>query len=85
MKLIEKKTRVERYVKNWRPAPLLNAETKTLSKGFSNKLKAALSTIIYSQQTAYVKNRFLGESTLHLLMISNFHYVVSVWLILKGF
>ena len=41
---------------------MLNAETKTLSKGFSNKLKAALSTVIYSQQTAYVKNRFLGES-----------------------
>ena len=41
---------------------MLNTETKTMSKGISNKLKAALSTIIYSQQTAYVKNISLGKS-----------------------
>ena len=41
---------------------LLNVDTKILSKAISNKLKTVLPTLISSQQTAYVKNRFIGES-----------------------
>ena len=62
IKLIEKKDRDKRYIKNWRPISLLNVDTKILSKAFSNKLKTVLPTLISSQQTAYVKNRFIGES-----------------------
>ena len=62
IKLIEKKDRDKRYIKNWRPISLLNVDTKILSKAISNKLKTALPTLISSQQTAYVKNRFIGES-----------------------
>ena len=58
IKLIEKKDRDKRYIKNWRPISLLNVDTKTLSI----KLKTVLPTLISSQQTAYVKNRFIGES-----------------------
>ena len=39
-----------------------NVDTKVLSKAILNKLKTALPTLISSQQTAYVKNRFIGES-----------------------
>ena len=39
-----------------------NVDTKILSKDISNKLKTALPTLISSQQTTYVKNRFIGES-----------------------
>ena len=39
-----------------------NFDTKVLSKAVSNKLKTILSTLISSQHTAYVKNRFIGES-----------------------
>ena len=46
-------------MKNWRPSSLLNVDTKNLSKAISKKLKTALPMIISSQQTAYVKNRFI--------------------------
>ena len=48
--------------KNWRLISLLNVETKILSKALLVKLKEVLLTIIASKQTAYVKNRFTGES-----------------------
>ena len=41
---------------------MLNADTKILSKVISNKLKTVLPTLIFSKQTADVKNRFIGES-----------------------
>ena len=59
---MEKKDRDKRYIKNWRLIYLLNVDTKILSKAISNKLKPAFSTLISSQQTAYVKNRFIGGS-----------------------
>ena len=62
IKLIEKKDRDKRYIKNWRPISLLNVDTKILSKAILNKLKTALLTSISSKQTASVKNRFIGES-----------------------
>ena len=62
IKLTEKKDRDKRRIKSWRPISLLNVDTKILSKAVSDKLKAVLSTLIFSQQTAYVKNRFIGEN-----------------------
>ena len=62
IKLIEKKDWDKRYIKNWRPISLLNVDTKVLSKAISTRLKTALPTLVSSQQTAYVKNRFIGES-----------------------
>ena len=62
IKLIEKKDRDKCYIKNWRPISLLNVDTKILPKAVSNKLKTVLPMLIFSQQTAYVKNRFIGES-----------------------
>ena len=32
IKLVEKKDRDKRYIKNWRPIPLLNVDTKTISQ-----------------------------------------------------
>ena len=58
----KKKDQDKRYIKDWRPISLLNADTEILSKAISDKLKTALSTLISSQQTAYVKKRFIGES-----------------------
>ena len=56
IKLIEKKDRDKRFVKNWRPISLLNVDTKILSKSLAEKLKSALPELISSNQTAYVKN-----------------------------
>ena len=48
IKLIEKKNRDKRYIKNRRPVSLLNVDTKILSKAVSKKLKTALPTSISS-------------------------------------
>ena len=61
IKLIEKKDRDKRFIKNWRPISLLNVDLKIISKAFSEKLKV-LPDLISSQQTTYVKNRHIGES-----------------------
>ena len=62
IKLMEKKGRDKRYIKNWRPISLLNVDYKICSKALAKKLNEVLPKIISSEQTAYVKNRFIGES-----------------------
>ena len=61
IKLMEK-NRGKRFIKNWRPISLLNVDLKIIPKTFSEKLKRVLPDLISSQQTAYVKNRHIGES-----------------------
>ena len=63
IKLLEKKERDKRYIENWRPISLLNVDTKIISKCLANRLKAVLPSIISHDQSAYVKGRFIGEST----------------------
>ena len=41
---------------------MLNVDSKLISKALSEKLKEALPDLISSQQTAYVKNKHIGES-----------------------
>ena len=55
IKLIEKKDRDKRYIKNWRSISLLNVDTKIISKALAAKLKKTLPTIISSNQTVYIK------------------------------
>ena len=61
IKLIEKKGRDKRFIKNWRPISLLNVDTKLISKALSERLKNVLPDIISENQTAYVNNRFISE------------------------
>lgn len=63
IKLLEKKDKDKRFIENWRPISLLNVDTKILSKALANRLKQVLPDIISHDQTAYVKGRFIGEST----------------------
>ena len=62
IKLIEKKDRDKRFIKNWRPISLLNVDSKIILKAISEKLKEVLPDLISAQQTAYVKNTHIGES-----------------------
>ena len=60
---------------------MLNVHTKILPKAISNKLKTVLLTLISSQQTAYVKSRFIGESG---RLISDI-IEISGWFNITGF
>ena len=62
IKLMEKKDRDKRYIKNWRPISLLNVDYKIFSKALPKKLIDVIPKIVSGEQTAYVKNRFIGES-----------------------
>ena len=62
VKLLEKKDRDKRLIKNWRPISLLNTDLKIFSKALAAKLKSVLPSLITSQQTAYVQNRYIGEA-----------------------
>ena len=62
IKLIEKKDKDKRYIKNWRPISLLNVDTKLISKTFASRPKDVLPSLISHQQTAYAKNRNINES-----------------------
>ena len=61
IKLVEKKGRDKRFIKNWRPISLLNVDTKLISKVLAERLKNVLPDIISKNQTAYVNNRFISE------------------------
>ena len=62
IKLLEKKDRDKRFIENWRPISLLNVDYKIISKALAKRLIILLPELISSEQTAYVKNRFIGES-----------------------
>ena len=62
IKLIEKKDRDKRFIKNWRPISLLNVDMKLISKVLASRLKSAFSSIVNENQVAYANNRFKSES-----------------------
>ena len=62
IKLIEKRDKDKRYIENWRPVSLLNVDTKILSKCLASRFIPVLPSLISSDQTAYVKGRYIGES-----------------------
>ena len=60
--LVEKKGKDKRYFKNWRQISLINVDTNILSKSLALRIKKLLSFLIHSDQTACVKERYIGES-----------------------
>ena len=65
IKLLEKKDRDKRFIKNWRPISLLSVDIKILSKALAAKLKPILPSIISSNQTAYIEKRCVYRKTVH--------------------
>ena len=63
IKLIEKEDKDTRFIKHWRPISLLNVDYKIISKALPSRVKNVLPNLIPPQQTAYVENRFIGESS----------------------
>ena len=62
IKLLEKSNKDKRYVANWRPISLLDIDSKIISKSLATRLKNVLGKLIDARQTAYVNERFIGES-----------------------
>ena len=60
--MLEKKDKSKRLIKNRRPISLLNTDMKIISKVLLTRIKDVLPFLISSTETAYVKNRFIGES-----------------------
>ena len=61
--LIEKKDKDKRMIKNWRPISLINVDAKIASEVLALRMQKVLASIINYDQTAYVRGRYIGEST----------------------
>ena len=62
IKLIQKKDRDKRFIKNWRPTSLLNIDYKIVSKALAARLKKVLPSLITYEQTAYAQNSCIIET-----------------------
>ena len=60
--LIEKKRKNRNYLENWRPISLINIDDKIASKVIAARIIKVLPEIIHTNQTDYVKDRFIGEA-----------------------
>ena len=47
---------------NWRPLTLLNVDYKILAKAIDQRIESILSLIIHSDQTGFIKGRFIGQN-----------------------
>ena len=77
IKLIEKKDKDKRFIKNWRPISLLNVDYKIISKALVSRVKTVLPNSISPYQTAYVENRFIGENVILIAKIIEITDVLS--------
>ena len=59
--LIEKKDRDKRILKNWRPISLIKVDVKIASKALALRVRSVTHELVHSDQTAYVKDRYIGE------------------------
>ena len=62
IKLNEEKGKNKRYIKNWRPISLLNVGYEIALKALSTKLKNDLPSLALSEQIAYIKDKYIGET-----------------------
>ena len=47
---------------NWRPLTLLNVDYKILAKAIGQRIESKLSSLIHSDQTGFIKGRFIGQN-----------------------
>ena len=62
IKLVPKKDSDPSLIKNWRPITLLNSDYKIAAKVLANRLKRVLPKLVNSDQTGFIKGRFIGEN-----------------------
>ena len=57
--LIDKKGKDRMFLENWRPISLINVDSKIATKVIANRIKNVLPGIIHSNQSGFMKGRFL--------------------------
>ena len=60
--LIKEKGKDKRFLKNWMPISLINVAAKVASKSLALRVRKVLNSLIHSDQTAYLKDRYIGDS-----------------------
>ena len=70
--LFEKKGKDRSYLENWRPISLINVDAKIASKVIAARIIKVIPEIIHSNQTGYVKGRFLGEAARSIIDIMDY-------------
>jgi hypothetical protein len=60
--LIPKKNKDITLLDNWRPISLLNTDYKIATRAIASRISKILPSIIHSDQTGYVKKRFIGQN-----------------------
>ena len=76
--LIPKKDKSLCYIKNWRPISLLNCDYKIAAKSIANRIKRTLPSVINSDQTGFLKNRFIGENIMLLNSILSYSDIEKI-------
>ena len=59
--LIEKKGKDKRFLRNWRAISLINVDAKITSESLALRVRKVLNSFIHSDQTAYLRDRCIGE------------------------
>ena len=70
--LITKKDKDTLLLKNWRPIILLNQDYKLASKDIAKRLCGVLPKLIHSDQTGFLKDRYIGENIIRITNIMDF-------------
>ena len=60
--LIPKEDSALNHLKNWRPITLLNVDYKIASKVIAKSMESFLPRLVHSDQTGFVKDRYIGEN-----------------------
>ena len=60
--LIPKDDSALNHLKNWRPITVLNVDYKIASKVIAKRMESFLPRLVHSDQTGFVKDRYIGEN-----------------------
>ena len=60
---IPKENKCRNALKNWRPITLLNTIYKVASGSIASRIKTVLDKLISTDQTGFIKGRYIGENT----------------------
>ena len=71
IKLIPKRDKNPNFVRNLRPISLLNIDFKVLTRALALRVKSIIDNIIASDQHAFIKDRYLGNSVLDVYAVAS--------------